>query len=81
MMGILEIPEHDGPDISLVWDVVLELGEEHRKVIILRYLGDLTLNEIARDLGISLGTVKSRLNTAHTRMRQKLQDNNLKGAN
>ncbi len=81
MTGIQEISEHAGRDISLVWDVVMDLGEEHRKVIVLRYLGDLTLNEIARDLGISLGTVKSRLNTAHTRMRQKLQDDNLKGAN
>ncbi len=80
MTGILEIPEYDRQDFSLVWDIVLELGEEHRKVIILRYLGDFTLNEIAIDLGISLGTVKSRLNTAHTRMRQRLQDDNLKGA-
>jgi RNA polymerase sigma-70 factor (ECF subfamily) len=80
MMGILEIPQQHGQDITLVWEVVRELGEEHRKVIILRYLGDLKLNEIARELGISLGTVKSRLNTAHTRMRQKLQEDNLKGA-
>lgn len=79
MMGILDIPETDERDISQLWDVVLELGEEHRKVIILRYLGDLALNEIASELGISLGTVKSRLNTAHTRMWQKLKDNNLKG--
>ena len=66
-------------DFSLIWDLVLELGPEHRKVIALRYLGDLSLIEIASELGIPLGTVKSRLNTAHTRLRQKLQDNNLKG--
>jgi len=64
---------------SIIWDLVLELGSEHRKVIALRYLGDLSLIEIASELGISLGTVKSRLNTAHTRLRQKLQDNSAKG--
>ncbi len=81
MLAILDIHENDETDISQVWDVVLELGPEHRKVIVLRYLGDLSLNQIAAELGISLGTVKSRLHTAHTRMREKLQDNNLKGEN
>lgn len=59
-------------DIRLIWELVQELGPEHRKVIVLRYLGDLSLIEIASELDIPLGTVKSRLNTAHTRLRQKL---------
>jgi len=81
MIDMLDFPKTDGKDISLVWDVVLELGQEHRQVIVLRYLGDLSLNEIASELGISLGTVKSRLNTAHTRMRRKMLDTNWKGEN
>ncbi|MEN6459930.1 MAG: RNA polymerase sigma factor [Syntrophomonas sp.] len=81
MIGILDLPTmKNKQDIDIIWDLVLELGPEHRTVIALRYLGDLSLKEIASELGISLGTVKSRLYTAHTRLRQKLQDNNLKGA-
>ncbi len=37
------------------------LGPEHRAVIVLRYVGDLTPGEIARALGIPRGTVNSRL--------------------
>lgn len=74
MMSMLDVSAQPETDIGLVWDIVRELGEEHRKVIVLRYLADLSLNEIAKELAISVGTVKSRLHTAHTRMRLKLQD-------
>jgi RNA polymerase sigma-70 factor (ECF subfamily) len=83
MTGILDLPPKNGKpgDIDIIWDLVLELGPEHRTVIALRYLGDLSIKEIAGKLGISPGTVKSRLYTAHTRLRQKLQDNNWQGVN
>jgi len=81
MTGIIDLPiAQNEPDFSIIWDLVLELGPEHRQVIALRYLGELSLIEIASELGIPLGTVKSRLNTAHTRLKQKLQDHNSKGA-
>lgn len=78
MAGMLDLPFKNDTqgDIDIIWDLVLELGPEHRTVIALRYLGYLSLQEIASQLGISPGTVKSRLYTAHTRLRQKLQDNN-----
>jgi RNA polymerase sigma-70 factor (ECF subfamily) len=41
------------------------LSEPLRVVIVLRYLEDLPYEEIAEVLGISLGTVKSRLSRAH----------------
>lgn len=76
MAEILDLPvTQKEQDISIIWDLVMGLGTEHRTVIALRYLGDLSLKEIASELGISLGTVKSRLYTAHTRLRQKLRDN------
>jgi RNA polymerase sigma-70 factor (ECF subfamily) len=76
MTEILDSPtQYNREDIDMIWDIVLELGSEHRIVIALRYLGDLSLIEIANTLGISLGTVKSRLYTAHTRLRQKLLKN------
>lgn len=73
MRNGLDLPmTNDQSAIGLIWDLVLELGTEHRQVIVLRYLGDLSLAEIASELQIPLGTVKSRLNTAHTRLKEKL---------
>jgi RNA polymerase sigma-70 factor (ECF subfamily) len=77
MAAIIDLPAvYHQQDINMIWDIVLELGPEYRKLIALRYLGDLSLSDIANELGIPLGTVKSRLNTAHHRLRQKLQENN-----
>lgn len=65
--------------LDMVWDLVQELGPEYRKVIALRYLGDMSLQEVAAALNIPLGTVKSRLNTAHHRLKQMMDDNTTKG--
>jgi RNA polymerase sigma-70 factor (ECF subfamily) len=40
------------------------LSEAHREVIVLRYYEDMKIHEIAGCLGISKGTVKSRLHYA-----------------
>ncbi|MEW6305911.1 MAG: sigma-70 family RNA polymerase sigma factor [Verrucomicrobiota bacterium] len=40
------------------------LSEEHREVLLLRFVDDLSLNEIAGALEVPLGTVKSRLHHA-----------------
>lgn len=40
---------------------LLSLPEEHREVVLLRYLNDLSYKEIADSLGVSAGTVASRL--------------------
>jgi RNA polymerase sigma-70 factor (ECF subfamily) len=55
-----------------VWQAVDGLADHHRLVIILRYLYDLPYREIADILEIRLGTVKSRLHTAHRHLRQRL---------
>ena len=55
-----------------VWQAVDGLADHHRLVIMLRYLYDLPYQEIADVLEISLGTVKSRLYTAHRQLRQRL---------
>ena len=41
-----------------------ELSQEHREVLILRYFESLKIGEIARQTGVSSGTVKSRLHYA-----------------
>ncbi len=45
-------------------DVLRDLAEAHREVVLMRYVDDLTLAEIATALSIPLGTVKSRLHAA-----------------
>jgi len=49
-----------------------ELSEPHKEVIILRFFEDLKLAEIALRLGVSKGTVKSRLHYALARMQELL---------
>lgn len=45
------------------------LGETHREAVILRFVEDMTLEEIATALDLPVGTVKSRLHHAVTKMR------------
>ncbi|MBE1556948.1 sigma-70 family RNA polymerase sigma factor [Sporosarcina limicola] len=52
--------------------LISKLEPQFRQVIILRYKKDLTLNEIAQDLNISLGTVKSRLNRSLFKLKKYL---------
>src|SRR5262249_13406626 len=47
-----------------------DLSTEHREVLLLRLVDNLSLNEIAEALRIPLGTVKSRLHHALTSLRQ-----------
>jgi RNA polymerase sigma-70 factor (ECF subfamily) len=49
------------------------LPERQRAVVVLRHYQDLSLDEIAQTLGMSLGTVKSSLHRALARMREGLQ--------
>jgi RNA polymerase sigma-70 factor (ECF subfamily) len=59
------VPEHPDPAEAEPDDDVLEalaeLDADHRAVIVMRYLVDLSPGEIARALGIPRGTVNSRL--------------------
>ena len=55
-----------------VWQAVQDLGEKHRLPVILRYYHDLSVPEIAGVLGISEGTVHSRLSIARDRLRTAL---------
>ena len=55
------------------------LSEPLRAAVVLRYMEDMPYEEIADVLGISLGTVKSRLNRAHQQL-QELLDQGVFGA-
>jgi RNA polymerase sigma-70 factor, ECF subfamily len=51
-----------------------QLTPEHREVIVLRYYENLKIQEIARQTGVSKGTVKSRLHYAVRRLEQLVPD-------
>jgi RNA polymerase sigma-70 factor (ECF subfamily) len=69
------LPDHDpervaqqGETRRAVWSAVGQLDRIYREVIVLRYGHDLSYKEIAQSLDIRIGTVKSRLNTAHRKL-------------
>ena len=53
--------------------VVTNLPEPYREVIALRFFGDATLDEIARQTGRPLGTVKTHLHRGLARLRSELE--------
>src|SRR5215469_12979486 len=53
-----------GAATSALQKAMRQLSEAHREVIVLRYYEDMKIHEIASHLGISKGTVKSRLHYA-----------------
>ena len=55
-----------------VQDIVATLVPEQRIVVIMRYTDGLAYDEISEILGVSPGTVASRLNRAHTTLERKL---------
>jgi RNA polymerase sigma-70 factor (ECF subfamily) len=67
-------------DINEKTNHVLEclnmMSLEHREVIILRDIQGFTYDEISQILECSVGTVKSRLNRARQRLRNKLMEQN-----
>ena len=72
-------PEHDPEDAvqqaetrSRVWRAVGRLSDPLREVVLLRYGHELSYQEVAQRLDISLGTVKSRLNAAHRKLQELL---------
>ncbi len=75
------VPVADAPDATAPWDedrawtawevarAVARLPEDQRRVVELAYANQMTQSEIAVELGIPLGTVKTRLYTALRKLR------------
>lgn len=49
------------------------LPEEQRRIVEYAYMHDMTQTEIARKLGLPLGTVKSRMRLAYAKLKEKLE--------
>jgi len=73
--GVNGDPEHSALKREMrdtIWQAVDRLPDAQREVVALRYLSDLSYDEIAEALGINPGTVKSRLFYAHQALQTSL---------
>jgi RNA polymerase sigma factor (sigma-70 family) len=56
-----------------LWDVVRRLPRRQREAVVLRYVVDLNLSEIAATMGCRKGTVKAHLSSARQALREWLE--------
>jgi RNA polymerase sigma-70 factor (ECF subfamily) len=61
-------------DAELVHQALAQIAPLHREVLVLRFLRDLSLEEIAQVMGVSVGTVKSRLHYAKQVIKRQLEE-------
>jgi len=60
-----------------VRDAIAQLPDKYRSVVVLRYLQDLSLNEIADILELPVSTVKTRLHRGRESLRRKLEHDSI----
>ena len=60
---------------SVIWQGIQELKVDHRMVIVLRDVEGKSYDEIANALGVSIGTIKSRLSRARQQLKKMLEQN------
>ncbi len=68
-----DLAGHDGQEGPELGQAVAGLPEAYRQVILMRFYGGQSCAEIGRNLGISLGTVTSRLSRAYALLREALR--------
>jgi RNA polymerase sigma-70 factor (sigma-E family) len=78
-VNVDEVPEHPTDDKDTALTVTLsallrELPTSQRAVLVLRFYQDLSVPQIAQELGVPEGTVKSRLHTAVRALRARLHE-------
>ncbi|MFJ5763596.1 RNA polymerase sigma factor SigW [Neobacillus sp. NPDC093182] len=70
------LPENELESLELQESVqkeILKLPEKYRSVIVLKYIEELSLNEISEILDLPLGTVKTRIHRGREALRQQLR--------
>ncbi len=68
-----EEPSFGEEDATAIRDALSRLGVKHREVLVLHFLRDLSIPEIAGIVGCSEGTVKSRIHYAKRQLKQILE--------
>jgi RNA polymerase sigma-70 factor (ECF subfamily) len=61
-------------DAELVHAALLGLSVDHRRVLTLRFLEDMPVEQIAEVVGCGAGTVKSRLHYAKAALRRRIEE-------
>ena len=69
----IDEPSFDQEDATAIRDALSRVGVKHREVLVLHFLQDLSILEIANVVGCSEGTVKSRIHYAKRQMKQILE--------
>lgn len=69
----LEEPSFDQESAAAIQAALNRLGVKHREVLVLHFLEDLSIAEIANVIGVSDGTVKSRIHYAKRQLKQILE--------
>ena len=64
---------------KIIYNIVSELPEKHKSVILMYYYSNMSVESIAKVLGISEGTVKSRLSHARDKIEKKIKSYERKG--
>ena len=69
-----QVPVEGGPDHVAIVTALAQIDRDQREVVVLHYLADLGVAEVAAELGIPEGTVKSRLSRARARLADLLDE-------
>jgi len=69
-----EEPDFTVADAEAVHTALDQLGPEHREVLLLRFMQELSYEEIAAVVGCQIGTVRSRIHNAKRQMRILMQN-------
>ena len=70
-----DLSVRDGPSGVALSQAVAGLPEAYKQVVLMRFYGGQSCAEISRNLGVSLGTVTSRLSRAYALLRESLCTN------
>jgi len=62
-----------GETVDRLWREVAGLSPEHREIVLLREMEDLSYQEIADTLDVPIGTVMSRLHAARKELRRRME--------
>jgi RNA polymerase sigma-70 factor, ECF subfamily len=69
-----QLPVEVGPEYVAIVTALAQVDAGQREVVVLHYLADMGTAEVAAELGIAEGTVKSRLSRARERLASLLDD-------
>jgi RNA polymerase sigma-70 factor (ECF subfamily) len=70
----LSVPAEESAGMRDFVRTISELSFEHRQILLLVGLEELSYREVANELGVPIGTVMSRLARARERLRERMQD-------